>query len=171
MLCERCQKEEASIHLTEIIKDVKSEVHLCENCARNIGLNSKLANFSLSVPEMLSFLDISEVDESVDDLKCKTCGMSFVEYNKNGKLGCPECYYYLKESLENVILSYHGEKRHIGKFPAESPEPVIQELEDIEIETGQSLEDLKEELRKAVDDERYEDAAMLRDRINSIDNK
>lgn len=171
MLCERCQNEEASIHLTEIIKDVKSEVHLCENCARNIGLNSKLSNFSLSVPEMLSFLDISEVDESGDDLKCKTCGMTFVEYNKNGKLGCPECYQYLKVSLDNVILSYHGEKRHIGKFPAEYSESAIQELEDIEIESGESLEDLKEELKKAIDDERYEDAAILRDRINTIDSK
>jgi hypothetical protein len=46
------QRNEATVHLTEIIKNVKSEVHLCEACARGIGLNSKLSNFSLTVPDM-----------------------------------------------------------------------------------------------------------------------
>ena len=115
MLCERCQKKEATIHLTEIIKDVKSEVHLCENCAREIGLNSKLSNFSLSVPEMLSFLEINEVDDANDAVTCENCGLTYTEYRKKGKLSCPECYLYMKDSLEPVIMGYHGEKRHIGK--------------------------------------------------------
>src|SRR5512136_920682 len=100
MLCERCKNIEATIHLTEIIKDLKSELHLCENCAREIGLNSKLSNFSLSIPEMLSFLDVDEVDEYVNGSICRTCGLSFVDYSRESKLGCPDCYRYLGESLK-----------------------------------------------------------------------
>ena len=105
MECERCKKNEATIHLTEIIKDIKSEVHLCEACAREVGLNAKLSNFSLSMPEMLSFLDLTEIDSTAEDFYCKVCGYSYLEYNKTGKLGCPDCYISFKESLDNNRLS------------------------------------------------------------------
>ena len=171
MLCEKCHKEQASIHLTEIIKDVKSEVHLCENCARNIGLNSKISNFSISVPEMLSFLDVSEVDETNDLVKCKTCGLSFMDYNKDGKLGCPDCYKYLQDSLDTVIISYHGEKKHIGKFPENTVIKTKQIAVKAEKKVNSSLNDLELELNNAVLDERFEDAAMLRDEIKKKSRK
>lgn len=165
MLCERCQKNEASIHLTEIIKDVKSEVHLCENCARKIGLNAKLSNFTLSVPEMLSFLEVSEIEESSDCVRCKSCGLSFIDYNREGKLGCPDCYTHMKDSLENVIVSYHGEKRHAGKYPVNTRGTRRPLREKVALETRSSVNDLMRDLEKAVHEERYEDAALLRDRI------
>lgn len=171
MLCEKCKREEASIHLTEIIKDVKSEVHLCEKCARSIGLNSKISNFSISVPEMLSFLDVSEVDETRDLITCETCGLSFMDYNKDGKLGCPDCYKYLEDSLETVIISYHGEKKHIGKFPdnpGTSNKHIV--VKSVKKEKN-SLDDLKSELSDAVHDERFEDAAVLRDEIKKRSRK
>src|SRR4030042_4582376 len=117
MICERCKNLEATIHLNEIIKDVKSEVHLCESCAREIGLNFKLSNFSLSIPEMLSFLDVSEIDEQASGGVCKNCGMSFMDYSREKQLGCPYCYQYLGDSLKSVIAGYHGAIRHIGKQP------------------------------------------------------
>jgi protein arginine kinase activator len=171
MLCERCKNIEATIHLTEIIKDVKSEVHLCESCAREIGLNSKLSNFSLSIPEMLSFLDVSEVDEVTVGSVCKSCGMSFMDYSKENKLGCPDCYVHLEDSLKSVIAGYHGAVRHVGKQPSG--------LTDIAAGTytrsartlpaKQSLDELKKQLNRAVFEERYEEAAVLRDRISDME--
>ena len=72
MICERCKKRDSTVHLTEIIKSVRSEVHLCEQCARDIGFNAKLSNYSLSIPDMLSFLDddMAENDTGV----CPCCG-------------------------------------------------------------------------------------------------
>jgi len=169
MFCEICKKAEATIHLTEIIKDVKSEIHLCENCAREIGLNSKLSNFSISVPEMLTFLDVNDVEEKGDDTICRTCGLSFVDYSRNGKLGCQDCYRYLRDSLLSVIVSYHGEKRHVGKLPGNIcgsgsavSAPVSGER------AGYTVAELRERLEKAVEEERYEDAAILRDRIRTL---
>jgi protein arginine kinase activator len=172
MFCERCKNIEATIHLTEIIKDMKSEVHLCENCAREIGLNSKLSNFSLSIPEMLSFLDIHDVDEYVEGSVCRTCGLSFVDYKREGKLGCPDCYQYLGDSLKSVIAGYHGSEKHTGKHPSNpagaSPEAFNRAAR---VYARKSLDELKVMLNRAVFEERYEEAAMLRDKIREEESR
>jgi len=170
MLCEKCGRNEATVHLTEIIKNVKSEIHLCEGCARSIGLNSKLSNFSLTVPDMLSFLDIEEAGAVRDTHLCRHCGTSFLDYKKSGKLGCPDCYRYLKNELEPVIANYHGEKKHIGKLPMnfiemKPPGKVYLETATRVAEKVETLAELEKKLDLAVRDERYEDAAGLRDRI------
>ena len=170
MFCERCKKVEATIHLTEIIKDVKSEVHLCENCARDIGLNSKLSNFSLTIPEMLSFLDVNEVGEGTDGITCKKCGQTFMDYKRDGKLGCPDCYLYIGDSLKSIIAGYHGENRHIGKHPNNFeflPDAVIEQ--PVQLKEKNSINELREQLNIAVSEERYEDAALLRDKIKELD--
>ncbi len=166
MLCERCKNNEATIHLTEIIKDIKSELHLCEGCAREIGLNSKLSNFSLSIPEMLSFLDVEDVNEYVDTNLCKSCGFTFMDYQKTKKVGCPDCYLYLNDSLRPVITAYHGNLKHYGKIPVNMVK-INKEEYEVE-ETVLSENELKKKLDEAVLEERYEDAAVLRDRIKEL---
>jgi protein arginine kinase activator len=171
MLCERCKNIEATIHLTEIIKDVKSEVHLCESCAREIGLNSKLSSFSLSIPEMLSFLDVSEIDEYSAGSVCKSCGLSFMDFSRENKLGCPDCYEHLRDSLKSVIAGYHGATRHVGKHPS-VPGSVATEAYPHParpVTVKKSIDELKNQLNRAVYEERYEEAAMLRDRINEME--
>jgi protein arginine kinase activator len=171
MQCERCKSIEATIHLTEIIKDVKSEVHLCESCARGIGLNSKLSNFSLSIPELLSFLDINEVEGYEDGSLCRSCGMTFLEFSREGKLGCPDCYNYLSDSLKSVILAYHGAIKHVGKHPDnDRSNDKDSFLKSVQVfSERRSKEALKKQLNKAVQEERYEEAAMLRDKIREIE--
>ena len=34
MVCDVCGKKQATVHLTEIVDDSMSELHLCEECAR-----------------------------------------------------------------------------------------------------------------------------------------
>ncbi|HSV97479.1 MAG TPA: UvrB/UvrC motif-containing protein [Spirochaetota bacterium] len=170
MFCEKCKHNEATVHLTEIIKNVKSEVHLCESCAREIGLNSKLANFNLTVPDMLSFLDVEEAGGMVDPNRCRGCGFTFLDYKKTGKLGCPECYRYLRSTLDPVVVNYHGEKRHVGKMPLnyiemKTPVRVLFDKSVNVAEKTDVLSDLMKKLDKAVEEERYEEAAVLRDKI------
>jgi protein arginine kinase activator len=173
MLCERCKNIEATIHLTEIIKDVKSEVHLCESCAREIGLNSKLSNFSLSIPEMLSFLDVSEVDEFPAGSVCKSCGLSFMDYSRDSKLGCPDCYTHLHDSLLSVIAGYHGAVRHVGKQPSGTAGTAVETCARTTrvVTAKKSVDELKNQLDRAIYEERYEEAARLRDRIQDMENE
>jgi len=166
MYCERCKKNEATIHLSEIIKDIKSEVHLCEQCARDVGLNTKISNFTLTLPEMLTFLNVDEVNDYQGKKRCGRCGCDFIEYKKNGRLGCPDCYIELADQLEPVMNSYHGDAKHCGKFPSFNNgensvyiKPVKQDAD------SENIQKLQAELEEAVREERYEDAAVLRDRI------
>ena len=164
MLCERCKKEEATIHLTEIIKDIRSEVNLCESCAREVGLNSKLSKFSLSLPDMFSFLEANELTEheiTSEQSTCKICGTSFSKYARYGKLGCSDCYKYLEDSMSKIIKGYHGDKKHAGKMPVKVPAGNAEIVPNPEIVAF----DLSERLQKAVAEERYEEAALLRDEI------
>ena len=34
MICDICGKKKATVHLTEIVDEQMSEMHLCEECAR-----------------------------------------------------------------------------------------------------------------------------------------
>jgi protein arginine kinase activator len=169
MLCEKCKNNEATIHLSEVIKDIKSEVHLCEECAREVGLNTKISNFSLSLPEMLTFLNVDEAADYSDCRRCSTCGSDFIEYKREGKLGCPECYNNLAEFLEPALAGFHGDKRHIGKFPVYNEDTgfagKVMKREKSVIE---SIIDMQAQLDQAVNEERYEEAAVLRDKIREI---
>ena len=44
MLCQECKKRPATVHLTRIINNNKTEFYLCEECARQKG------QFNISVP-------------------------------------------------------------------------------------------------------------------------
>lgn len=169
MFCERCKKTEATIHLSEVIKDMKSEVHLCEMCARDVGLNTKISNFSLSLPEMLTFLNVDELTDYSDGKHCQVCGSGFMEYKKEGKLSCPECYNNLSEFLAPVLAGFHGEKLHIGKSPVYSEDNGLAEKTYKKEKSGfDNRADLQSQLESAVIEERYEDAAVLRDKIKEI---
>ncbi len=172
MKCENCRQNDATIHLTEIVQNVKSEYHLCEKCARRAGINSRFSNFSLSVPDMLSFLDLDEVGDAVDNMACTNCGLTFFEYKRAGKLGCAHCYNCLKTSLGPIIRNYHGNDRHVGKVPsnytvANCWPDAFPENKNREREKG--LAELRSMLQSAIADERYEDAAVLRDRIREME--
>lgn len=171
MYCERCRRIEATIHLTEIIKDVKSELHLCEKCARDIGLNSKLSNFSLSIPEMLSFLDVNELEECPEGSACATCGVTFLDYSREGRLGCADCYQFLGASLDSVIAGYHGATRHTGKHPLVTEDSRVDvRLPALRVRpAGKTADEYRHLLEQAVVEERYEDAAVLRDTIHEIE--
>lgn len=172
MKCEKCNIETATIHLTEIIKDSKSEVHLCEKCARDIGLNSKLSGFTISIPEMLTFLNKNDLEGVETGDRCKICGTGFLDYTKTGLIGCPQCYENIKQSIMSIAEGIHGTVIHKGKIPKNyiSNDNELQSenfFENTDVKT-ETLNDLKKYLEKAVLEEDYENAALYRDKIDEM---
>ena len=39
MLCEKCEKNQATFHYTEVVNGVKNEHHLCSECAANTDMS------------------------------------------------------------------------------------------------------------------------------------
>lgn len=172
MQCERCNNNEATVHLTEIIKGVKSEVHLCEGCAKDIGLNSKLSNFSLAVPDFLSFLndEVHDASRGTDghESVCKKCGTQLKTVRKERRVGCALCYSYFREPLRELMGG--KQLQHTGKVPENRIDVSTYAIQHAG--TSQPEQDvtiLRTRLNEAVSNEEYEQAAVLRDRIRELE--
>ncbi|MFN3551429.1 MAG: hypothetical protein ACK4WJ_06450, partial [Endomicrobiia bacterium] len=51
MICDICKKNNATIFITEIINNEKKELHLCYECAANLGLKGILKELNLPYDE------------------------------------------------------------------------------------------------------------------------
>lgn len=80
----------------------------------------------------------------------------FSEFKKRGRLGCPDCYETFGAELAPLVKAMHHCSRHRGKVPSRMSNA---------IKWSSELAELEEQLKQTVAEERFEDAASLRDRI------
>lgn len=173
MLCDVCKTNQATVHLTEIVDEEMTELHLCEGCARKKSASME-QHFGLS--DLLAGLaDFgAQLGEEADvRLACASCGMTYTDFKRIGRLGCSGCYEAFRKSLAGLLKRIQDSGQHVGKSPsgkttvATRPEPVKEKTEKPKSE----LELLQEKLRKAIQEEAFEEAAKLRDKIRSFEKK
>ena len=165
MKCDICGKKEATIHLTEVLNDEVTKLHICEDCAKE---KSEEMQSHFGLTDLLSGLvefgpALSEGEFPYDvRTSCPVCDSSYYDFQKTGRLGCGKCYETFTKNLSELLRKVHGSDRHIGKMPFKGKENV-KDQED--------LKRLKEELSHLVQSEEFEKAALLRDRIKEIEQK
>ena len=165
MHCDVCKKEEATVHLTEIVDEKVKKLHLCESCAREKSEEME-AHFGLA--DLLSGLadlapaSVKKTEKPTEEvsLKCPRCGFTFRDFRKVGRLGCPACYDTFKENLKPLLKKIHGSERHVGKIPSKK---------EVKPDTKAILADLKDRIEEAVKLEEFEEAARLRDKIKEVE--
>ena len=160
MVCELCKQAQATVHLTEIVNDQMTELHLCEACANQKGTQVE-SQFGLA--DLLSGLaDFGKTQEpeEVTTKACPSCGMTYDDFRKVGRLGCGECYTAFKRSLGSLLKRIHGSPIHIGKSPVRTAKAPKVKTE---------LAELKRKLERAIEEEAFEDAARLRDQIRRLE--
>ncbi len=166
MQCESCQKNAATVHLTDVSNNTKREIHLCESCAKTQGVTIKsYLNKSPSYPELLNQLVHSQaegVTAEEKDLACPKCGITYRKFRSTGKFGCPNDYMVFKKGLLSLLEKIHGKVEHKGKVPLKATDQIAKQKE---------LRSLRADLEKAVRDEAYEKAARLRDRIHALEGR
>ncbi len=163
MVCELCKQGQATVHLTEIVNDQMSELHLCEACANQKGAQVE-SHFGLS--DLLSGLaDYSKAQEPEDvtTKACLTCGMTYEDFRKVGRLGGADCYTTFRRSLGNLLKRIHGSPIHVGKSPVRLIKPA-------KIAKSELLE-LKRKLERAITNEAFEEAAKLRDQVRRLEHQ
>jgi len=160
MECERCHKNEATINLVRKVGDQVTKHFLCKTCAGEFGLKQEGAKFTFeSILAALADLDLADsAPENIAELTC-LCGHTFNQFRKRGRLGCSQCYTTFRRQLAVLLKKIHGDPRHLGKVPPRQQETIARYRE---------LQELKDELEKAVQCENYERAAELRDQIKSL---
>ena len=162
MLCDICGKNEATVHLTEIVNDEVTKLHLCEECAKEKAYEME-EHFGLA--ELLAGLGdfgVKLESEEMTKIKCHNCGFSYMDFKKVGRFGCGECYEAFKKNLTPLLKRIHGSDQHYGKAPVKA-QKVVKVRDDIQ--------ELKIRLEKAVQMEEFEEAAKLRDQIKDFEKK
>ncbi len=182
MLCQNCGKNEVNFKYTQIINGVKKEMALCEKCAKDLGLEKMDFNIPINFSSFLGdfFEDYDEeflpsfTKNSV--LQCKECGMTYEEFVNNGKFGCANCYEVFENKINPVLKNIHGSNQHIGrnsKFANKLNEKckLTKEKKEKDQKENSNLKKLNDDLKLAIKEERYEDAAKIRDEIKKINEK
>jgi protein arginine kinase activator len=155
MKCHRCGSP-ATIHLTDIVNGQKKELHLCQGCAEQQDL---VQQQELNLPAILQTIIGQHLGQMTDELArltCPVCGIKYMEFRAEGRLGCPHDYEAFRAGLEPLLQRIHRSARHTGKSPRRRRASPAEQAK---------LLDLRRRLRSAVEGERYEEAAQLRDQI------
>ena len=157
MLCCICKEKEATVHFTQIVGDKMQKVDLCETCAKSKGFDDPTA-FSLGADMLLGLGASQEIEQAAGgvEIKCPRCGFSQADFKKAGRLGCPDCYKTFAEPLEGLLKTMHKGTRHVGKVPES-----LRHNRDL----SDRLRLLQKRLAKAIQEEDFEEAAILRDEI------
>jgi protein arginine kinase activator len=166
MLCQKCKKQESTVFLKVAVNNKITEMHLCNICAfeKGIGLNINTSN--LPITDMFS--NVSEfvkefLPKEKKGLYCTSCGLKYSDFKEDGKLGCSDCYRNFEPQLTELLTRIHGNYLHTGKKYVEKEQKISK------METKRIMEDLKKDLKEAIDREDFETAANLRDKIKELE--
>jgi protein arginine kinase activator len=167
MKCQQCEKP-ATFHITELTGGKPQELHLCEEHAREyLTSGSEPANTgsmaSVLAQQMAQQMAVGQTAAELAELDqqtCAVCGITFYEFRSQGRLGCPHDYTSFQAQLDPLILNIHGETEHTGKSPKRCPQGAAQRTQLIR---------LRREMKEAVEEENYERATELRDKIRRIE--
>lgn len=155
--CQVCAKA-ATVHLTQIINNQIHKVHLCEECAQEKGVTDP-SGFSLEDLFAGSGLIAGDTSGAEESVKCSQCGFSPSDFKRLGRLGCPSCYEQMKSFLAPMLLEMHRGDEHKGKIPQRSL---------TRVEKNRQIHELEQNLNEAVKEERFEDAAQIRDELKQL---
>ncbi len=163
MLCNNCGDNEAEVHLTQIVDNEMTTVHLCPACAADKGLETSATGKNLPLSDFLAQMGKSlvEEDETAPTAPCSFCGTTVADFKKSGRLGCPHCYSAYESQLRAILRRIHGSTQHLGKVYV----PPASE----EADKNARLAGLRRKLQRAVEAEDFERAAVIRDQIRELE--
>ena len=160
MTCEICGKEKAVVRIRQIIGNESKEMHLCETCAREKGILGNEGGVGDGVAWLLQGLFEKVPSKTSHAVACPVCGTRFRDIRESNRIGCSQCYMTFTKDLRRIMKSSGAGKTHKGKLPNRV---LSYKLFFID------RENLKIHLQSALENEEYEKAAVLRDKIKQID--
>lgn len=170
MKCQHCNQNEATTHIKKVVNGKKEEMYLCSECAKELGVMEEFKMPTMSEMFSDSFLGnflgagVAAMNSLAGVDRCSSCGSSFNDIVNSGRIGCADCYDKFEDKLEPSIRKIHGKTKHIGKFITYSDD----EKKAEEKPQVSELDSLKEQLKTAISEQRFEDAAVIRDKINEL---
>ena len=160
MLCRKCNKREATVHIKQSLNGKINEMMLCSECAEKENVSPFFAYNADSLFSGFFSDSVFGGNYLRAQKKCPTCGMSGSELAKSGKAGCAKCYDVFADELAKIVYGIHGNACHTGSVPGNRAQ---------QIERQRRIDELKKEQQIAISEQNYEKAAELRDEIRKIE--
>lgn len=172
MLCQKCKKNNATIHYRENINGKVTEYSLCADCAAELErdgvikfenpfsnfMRDDIFDFASVLPSF--FTSLNHALGSGESKHCPVCGSTFSDIARTGHIGCPQCYETFADELAATVNQLHGASKPQGRIPKRFGEKQNREAE---------INSLKEEQKKAIEAQEFEKAAELRDKIKALE--
>lgn len=171
MMCQNCQKREATTHIKRIVNGEATESHLCSECAHSLGYDNMFDNFSLNIPDFFSgfFGDNPFALSSSRTDRCEKCGSSFDDIIKSGMVGCADCYEKFFDKLLPSVQRIHGKAKHQGRRPHLTGATGTKVKEKEKVKTkDEIIAEKQQQMQKAVEEQNFEQAAVIRDEIKKL---
>lgn len=179
MKCDNCGKDNANVRYLRNINGVKQEMNLCEECSEKLGITD--INFNIPI-DFSSFLggffedfenpDLLTLMQQNEQTKCKGCNSTFEDIINSGKFGCPKCYETFETQIDSLMNKIHGSNRHVGRLGKLEKINVDNKNSSNNLEESKNenkIENLKNQLKQLVKEEKYEEAAKIRDEIKKLE--
>jgi protein arginine kinase activator len=161
MICDVCKEGDAVIQLTEVQGGGVRNLHLCERCAAERGVETTVSAPKAQITDFLQSVHQAMQATQGDAARCTFCSSTFRDFKSTGRLGCAHCYDAFENSMRDLLRRVHGNSKHIGR----SYVPPSNEL----IPDGGTANELRDRLRRAIEAEQFELAADIRDKLRGMD--
>lgn len=174
MNCEKCGTKKATVFYKENLNGKIRALNLCAQCAEKLRQTGELEDFSSPFLNFLSPL-ISYREHAATSLpvtpgksygtaaqnkSCPACGQTLSGLLETGFAGCDTCYTTFRDELRSALFVQNGCGGYAGPIPRSYREQQEKKL---------LLDKLRQELTQAVREERFEQAAGIRDRIRGLE--
>ena len=158
MLCHNCKKVEASYHQLDRLEDGSwVQRDLCEPCYLEATGTAPAA--AKPVSKLLSTKIELGAAKQEGEFSCPGCGLAYSTFLRVRRLGCERCYQTFRSDVERIFRRVQAHTNHRGKVPGR---PRATERPPAE------MDELRSKLQRAIEDERFEDAALFRDKMRRL---
>ncbi len=166
MKCQKCGANNANTHVKTIINGEFKEYDLCSECAHKLGYTNVFADMDNDFSSLLGSFFTNVLPARTQATRCEFCGSTYAEIAKTGQVGCAHCYELFADQLYPSIRRIHGNTTHCGK---NSGKQAAQVQKPAEMTKEQQIAELKKQLDAAVQEQDFERAAELRDKIKEME--
>lgn len=188
IMCEKCGKRIATTLTKVYINGVYSEQYLCSECDKSLSLTHELFPDNI----ITSLFGVSPKKRRGIRV-CRNCGTTEKEFLDSYRLGCVECYNTFADIINDCAMKMSGGNLHRGKSPknlkqvqnatsntnmnsgktqneADNKSNASIELDGRNNATPaeEKMRRLRIELKKAVDEERYDDAGRIKKELDGL---
>ena len=162
MLCDSCSERDAVVHLTTIENNAVHQLHLCERCAAERGVETTVATPKHPLGEFLQ-----EVHQQVASRRPDSAALhasATRRWRISARPGGGDARAATRTSRREFASCCAACTATIGTSAGRITPPMSETLERSAV-----LGELKDRLRRAIESEQFELAADLRDRIRVME--